>query len=115
MGILPKRGSGLVAGDYYGANRRQENWTLPAMSYRLVATMDSRSRHLRLAVEHTGPTFIFFVSERDTTDASVKQVVATGTADRLEEAVSKAENSAQEYLSRHGEKVTVPFWIVEEM
>jgi hypothetical protein len=85
------------------------------MNYRLVATMDSQSGHVRLAVEHPGPKFAFCVIERDTTDASVKQVVATGAADRLEEAVSKAENLAQEYLSRGGEKVTVPFWIVEEM
>jgi hypothetical protein len=114
LGLLPKLGSGLAASDYYCFNRRQENLTLAkTMNYRLVATMDSQSRHLRLAVEHPGPQFVFFVIERDESDI-IKQVLETGTADTVEQALGKVEEVAKEYLSRDGEQATVPFWILED-
>ena len=83
------------------------------MNYRLVAKMDSQSRHLRLAVVHPGPEFVFLVIERDESDI-IKQVLETGTADTIEQALGKAEEVAKEYLSRDGEQATVPFWVLED-
>jgi Holliday junction resolvasome RuvABC DNA-binding subunit len=72
--------------------------------------MDSQRHQLRLTVEHAGSKFAFFVLEKDA-DATIKQVVATESADTLQEAVDVAEESAQEYLADDNKKVTVPFWI----
>jgi hypothetical protein len=83
------------------------------MKYRFVATMDSQSRHLCLAVEHPGPKFVFLVIEKDESDI-IKQVLETGTADTVEQALGKAEEVAKEYLSRDGEQPTVPFWVLED-
>jgi hypothetical protein len=90
------------------------NYRLVAtMNFRLVAKMDSQSRHLRLAVENPGPKFVFFVIEKDETDI-IRQVLETGTADTVEQALGKAEEVAKKYLSRDGEQPTVPFWILED-
>ena len=73
--------------------------------------MDTQRRRARLLVRHAPPKYLFTVLDRDQ-NAAIKQPVASGTADTLEE-IELAEVYAMEHLSREINNVTVPFCLEE--